>query len=358
MSLLDDLSQDQLAAMLGTDRPEDFPDSAEREHPDVLSVVWPVPGDTGDKNNIYKNIPMKIPQHLIEKMSQEGVWQGSANKLSPTHRSWTAIESVAEHSWKSPETDNGAFSITPKRPMELFSEKNLGPPAGKIIRQRRSAVSFDQVTRISSETFFKMLQRLMPHVDVERTERLMPWDMWPYDPAIHLLIFVHRVDGLAPGIYFLARDETRIGFLKENLTSEISWSRLPEIPEDLPLFLVQEGDVRDLAARVSCTQEIAGDSAFSFGMLAEFSDRLQEKGAWFYPRLFWESGILGQVMYLEAENFGVRGTGIGCFFDDPVHEILGVKGEALQSLYHFTVGGPVEDTRLTTLPPYFHLKHE
>jgi hypothetical protein len=43
------------------------------------------------------------------------------------------------------------------------------------------------------------------------------------------------------------------------------------------------------------------------------------------------------VLYLEAEAAGVRATGIGCFFDDPVHEIVAVKGLSLQTLYHFTV---------------------
>jgi len=31
---------------------------------------------------------------------------------------------------------------------------------------------------------------------------------------------------------------------------------------------------------------------------------------------------------------------------------LGLRGQAWQSLYHFTTGGPVDDARLTTLPPY------
>ncbi len=62
--------------------------------------------------------------------------------------------------------------------------------------------------------------------------------------------------------------------------------------------------------------------------------------------------MIGQVLYLEAESVGIRGTGIGCFFDDPVHEVFGLTGKAYQSLYHFTMGGPVEDTRLSSLPPY------
>jgi len=62
--------------------------------------------------------------------------------------------------------------------------------------------------------------------------------------------------------------------------------------------------------------------------------------------------MIGQVLYLEAEAAGLRGTGIGCFFDDGMHNLLGLKDRRYQSLYHFTVGGPLEDERLTTLPAY------
>jgi nitroreductase len=109
---------------------------------------------------------------------------------------------------------------------------------------------------------------------------------------------------------------------------------------------------RSLAASVSCGQEIAGAGVFSLGMLAEFEETLTRLGAHWYLRLFWETGMIGQVLYLEAEAKGLRGTGIGCFFDDAVHEAFGLQDSTLQSLYHFTIGGPVEDPRLTTLPVY------
>ncbi len=64
----------------------------------------------------------------------------------------------------------------------------------------------------------------------------------------------------------------------------------------------------------------------------------------FYRHLFWESGVVGQSLYLAAEAAGARATGIGCFYDDPVHDVLGFRGHAFQSLYHFTVGIPVEDS--------------
>jgi hypothetical protein len=47
---------------------------------------------------------------------------------------------------------------------------------------------------------------------------------------------------------------------------------------------------------------------------------------------------------------------MGCYFDDVVHELLGLTDHQFQDLYHFTAGGPVEDRRLTSLPPYGHLR--
>jgi hypothetical protein len=180
----------------------------------------------------------------------------------------------------------------------------------------------------------------------------MPWDLLPWEPAIHLALLVHRVDGLAPGIYLLARDPAMAGSLRQSMRQQFAWTSPPGCPEDLPLFLLEEGDARRMAVQVSCGQEIAGDSAFSLGMIAEFEPSLRQHGPWFYRRLFWETGVIGQVLYLEAEAAGVRATGIGCFFDDPVHRVLGFNDTTFQSLYHFTIGGPVEDPRLTTLPPY------
>ena len=110
--------------------------------------------------------------------------------------------------------------------------------------------------------------------------------------------------------------------------------------------------VTALRLKGETAQEIAGMGAFSLGMISDFEAMLERYGAPFYKRLFWETGLIGQVLYLEAEAAGLRSTGIGCFFDDPVHAAFGLANAEFQSLYHFTVGGAVEDDRLTTLPAY------
>lgn len=65
-----------------------------------------------------------------------------------------------------------------------------------------------------------------------------------------------------------------------------------------------------------------------------------------------EAGFLGQVLYLEAEAMGLRGTGVGCYFDDPVHELVIAGQRDAHSLYHFTIGLPVDDGRIETGPAY------
>ncbi len=351
MALLDGMEQQTVALLLGTNRVVDFQD-VEPEHPDCLAVVWPL----GDVKRAASEMPLFLDSAVVEDLAG-GPWYGKANKLSGEHGvQWDIIDEAAEASWK-PQADKlTVFLPTSSAPIsDTLHASRTTSDAGTIIRQRRSAVSFDGKTSISAATFFRMMERVMPRADRSQLDRPMPWDLWPYEPAIHLLLFVHRVDGLTPGLYFLARDPQKLPLIQQSMNTELTWAPTPGCPEDLPLYWLLEGDAKKLAIQVSCHQEIAGDSAFSFGMLAEFEGRVREEGAWWYPRLFWESGLLGQVLYLEAESAGVRATGIGCFFDDPVHEIVAVKGLSFQSLYHFTIGGPVEDGRLMTLPPYHHL---
>jgi len=160
------------------------------------------------------------------------------------------------------------------------------------------------------------------------------------------------VKGIPEGLYMLIRERNMLELFKACMHQEFRWKKPADCPENLLLYCLKEGDFRDISKSVSCGQDIAGDGVFSIGMIAQFNDLLNNNGAWFYKRLFWETGMIGHLLYLEAEAIGISATGIGCFFDDSVHEILGFSDTKFQSLYHFTIGGAVVDNRLTTLPAY------
>ena len=359
MLLLDGLADDTVAALLGVDRPGDF-EGKEREHPDCIAVIWPADRASGVPTGTSISLPLSLAPDSVRDLTRD-VWHGKANRLSRDDPvPWDIIDQVEAASWKS-NTEPKAVELhhdrpsveTPVDPSAHAPGITPGQPgAGQVIRQRRSLLACDGKTSISAGSFFTMLARVMPRIHLDLCRRPMPWDVLPWEPAVHLALFVHRVDGLVPGLYLLVRDPATAGSLRRAMHQQFAWTSPPGCPEDLPLYLLEEGDARQLAAQVSCQQAIAGDSAFSLGMIAEFESSLRRYGPWFYRRLFWETGVIGQVLYLEAEAAGVRATGIGCFFDDPVHQVFGFNDATFQSLYHFTTGGHIEDPRLTTLPPY------
>jgi nitroreductase len=221
--------------------------------------------------------------------------------------------------------------------------------AFQIIRQRRSAVAMDGVTRMERSVFYRLLSRLQPDLNT------LPFNSLNWKPAVSLALFVHRVDEIPAGLYLLVRDSAHEASLRQSLSDEFVWQKPQHCPDDLRLYLLVQQDVKQAAQAISCHQEIAAEGVFSLGMLAHYRETLANQGAHFYPRLYWECGAIGQLLYLEAEAVGLRGTGIGCFFDDVMHQVLGITDDSWQSLYHFTLGGPLEDERLQTEPAYKHL---
>lgn len=139
------------------------------------------------------------------------------------------------------------------------------------------------------------------------------------------------------------------------MRAEFSWQKPGDCPEHIPLHLLIAANCQNAARTIACHQDIAADSAFSLAMLAEYDGVIHQAG-YLYRDLYGEAGMLGQVLYLEAEASNLRGTGIGCFFDDALHDTLGITDTSLQDVYHFTVGIPVIDQRLISLPPYGHLQ--
>jgi SagB-type dehydrogenase family enzyme len=338
----------EIGTLLGLDRDADF-GVAEREHPDAMLLV-----SARQSGLVVEEFAAATPVRV----ARSGRWHGNANRLSAHHHDdWPVIDEVAGACLKpaTQETDWQAPALP--EPARSDCERT----AVAIIRQRRSAQAFDGVGTLSAAAFYRMLDMTLPRPGVP------PWDSIGWQPRVHLALFVHRVDGLVPGLYLFLRnpqieaslrselsaefDDSRDGGARPRREHAVEWLRVEDCPEHFLLFRLAAADARQAARTLSCHQEIAADGAFSLGMLAEYAPNLTH-GPWVYRQLFWEAGILGQALYLEAEAAGVRGTGIGCYFDDAVHALLGIQGDVLQSLYHFTVGAALTDERLQTLPPY------
>ncbi|GAB6053868.1 SagB/ThcOx family dehydrogenase [Magnetospira thiophila] len=321
---------DLLAALLGLNRPSDFTER-DQELPDVLAVFGPA-----------NDIPWdRLAEHL-------GQWTGKASRVSEEQVAWPQVAQAIAATHKPP-TSPVSFEA-PQTPAAALFPRPVD--ACTVIRNRRSAQRMDGQTGMAREDFERALTRTLP-----RSNRA-PFDILPFAPALNLLLFVHAVEGLPSGLYLLNRAPHLFQDFRQACTAEaLVWDALEDTP--LPLHrLMVPADCRKIASQISCFQGIAGRGAFSLGMIGAIGPTLEQEGAWAYRRLHWEAGMIGQVLYLEAEASGLRGTGIGCFFDDEVHTLLGLGTNlqaSWQDLYHFTVGAPVEDDRLTSEPAYGQL---
>ncbi len=327
--LVQDVGTRDIGRMIGLADTASDP-SPEAEYADCLVAVGPLEDEAQLEDKPFARFD-DLP------------WSGLPNDLSPDHIEWDAIEVTAEAVRK----PTGAPRL-PAWPHDGAAGPVESGSNGlrEVVRRRRSGLAFDGQTGMPAATFFRILESCMP-----RAGRV-PFAQLPWSPRIHLALFVHRVEGLPPGLYWLQRDRASAEAVRAACREEFLWTAADGAPDSLPLSLLLPMDLRSQATTVACTQSIAGDGAFSLGMLAEFDRSLDEHGAWFYPRLYWEAGALGQTLYLEAEAVGLRSTGIGCYFDDAMHSLLGLRSNALQSLYHFTIGKQVDDPRLTDRPAY------
>lgn len=167
-----------------------------------------------------------------------------------------------------------------------------GPPAGgrsfsETVRTRRSALDFS-----GGDMSLGQLAALLTLL---------------VGPAY---LFVHRVTGLAPGLYRYtpSRDLERI----------------------------RDGDQRVAAAGLSLRQDLAGNACVLFSLFSTFSEG--------YRGAHMEAGAAGQRLYIGAEALGLQATGIGAFFDDRVWEYCGSPDA--EPVYHFAVGHAIPDERL------------
>jgi nitroreductase len=185
----------------------------------------------------------------------------------------------------------------------------------------------------------------------------------PNDLAV--LLFVHRVEGLEPGLY-LAADRwpepdpatDPATELRRALRPGLEWQDVGVESRGWHLVRLSGGDARRALTHLSSGQSAAGDGAFTALFLGRF-EALRRDGAWAYRRLHWQAGELGHRLYLGAEAEQLGATGLGGFYDARLCQLLGpaptdeAQSVGWHPLYLLAVGHRgAEDPTLE--PPYAH----
>jgi hypothetical protein len=263
-------------------------------------------------------------------------WAGRPSRLDahPLYQ-WPVIDEVAA-------ATRGALPATHAVSALIQSEHtDADIRAAQVILKRRSAQAFDGVSQMPGRVFKQILNALLPGGSPV-------WSMWNYPARVHPVLLVHRVAGIAPGLYAMPRSDAAQAAMQAAFRNTFTWQ---SADPELPLFQLVAARAGNVARKLSCHQDIASQCAVTFAMVAEFADPVAADPA-AYRHLHWEAGMLGHVITLELEASGWRGTGIGCFFDDADHEVLGLVDDRFQVIYHYAAGMALDDPRISTLPAY------
>lgn len=245
------------------------------------------------------SIPMSEPE------TSDTVWYGgTANQLSKETIAYPRIDAIhaatkrVVNSAVEP-APNGSGEI--KLPLPAQSTRSFG----EVVRSRRSALDFVGGTRSMT------LPQLSAVLEAAR----------PLLAFVQLYLYVHRVEGLAPGVYRF-------------------W------PDQSELELIKTGDQRVVAAGLSLGQDLAGNACVAFSMIGDLERAARAHGDRGYRYVYFEAGAVGHRFYLAAQALGLGATGIGAFYDEEVHRYLHVTPDQGQVVYHFAIGYPVPDPRL------------
>ncbi|MFT5836115.1 MAG: SagB-type dehydrogenase family enzyme [Sulfurimonas sp.] len=309
---LDSVSDTNISTLLGLTQKNRF---FEDETPDMLFVISP--------ENVNPEIGIDA---MLKCLPTE--FDGIANKLSSSMHKWDIIpaieEATSQEQIPQAKTQKNEIIRTPSK-----ESKDV------VLNRRSIHVMQKDISTITKEQFHNTLSSVAGSLDAKEN-------------SAHLSVFVHQVEDYQSGLYILVRNARDIDELKREMDSTFSW-RDTEFEQ---LFLLQTKDLSTNSKAISCSQDIASDGAFSLGMLCNFTSQIEKYGAHRYKELYWECGVIGQQLYLEATSMGLSGTGIGCFLDDDMHTLLGLTNNKYQILYHFTLGRGYVDSRIMTRPAY------
>ena len=257
-----------------------------------------------------------IPKCEVD--SEDAVWLGgSANALSEKTIAYPLIEGIHLATRQSSRCGTGASSAT--RAGDNFDGIKLPAPApslrsfGEVARMRRSALDFMHRGR---------------SISLRELSSILAWSgqLFSADFAtsrfVQLYLYSHSIDGLPSGVYRFR-------------------------PESAELERVKSGDQRLIAAALSLGQQLAGNACLTFSMIGDLARATDIYGDRGYRYVHFEAGAIGQCLYLAAGALGLGATGIGAFYDDEVHRHLNLTPIQGQVIYHFAIGHPVPDPRIS-----------
>ena len=246
-----------------------------------------------------------VPLH---RSSTADTWYGGEpNRLSLDPIAYPLIEDIHEATKRLRVAAGHSLIVEPSAKVDPSLASR---PLGETVRARRSALDF----RGGTMSFDELMAILRCSIGQRFASDFSA------DPNMSVFAYIHDVRDLDAGAYRYSP------------------------PGGGGLERIMSGKQRAAAAGLSLGQDLAGNACAAFSIVANLERFCETWGDRGYRYAHFEAGAIGHRMYLAAEALGLRATGIGAFFDEKVHQYLGIRDGYV--VYHFAIGHAVADDRL------------
>jgi SagB-type dehydrogenase family enzyme len=132
-------------------------------------------------------------------------------------------------------------------------------------------------------------------------------------PELELRLVVHRVEGVAPGLYRY-------------------------VPDAHGLELLEARSLAGPLERACLYQDKAASASVAFLVVGEIEAARKRAGDRSYRDLLLGAGALAERIYLGAEAIDLGARNLAAFFDDPLNELVKLDGQG-RAVVHLTVLG-------------------
>lgn len=206
----------------------------------------------------------------------------------------------------------------------------------KKILERRRVQSFEQSTQFDKtyimpyETFEQILQSLVTTLLHLRYEWL------PWRESLQFAIFIHRVAGIKPGLYVLFLNDKQMTSFRSQCKIKFKWK------ETIPryrLFLLYEAPLDEMISDICIADPFIKDSCLTMSFVTSFKPFISTYGVSMYQRLFWEAGLVAELIRLECRLEKLDTVGHPFFYEQLFERIMGISHyEEYMNTYHLSIG--------------------
>lgn len=244
---------------------------------------WGEPGEPGPR--------------LVEKQHAAALSLGSLDTVARYHECTKLVPLPGKEAAPPPEPEPRAPGTPTLElpPLEVAPERGVA----ECIWARRSALRFSRGALALWELAFVLE---------------MAQGSWAAaSPELELRLVVHRVEGVAPGLYRF-------------------------LPEAHGLEQLEARNLAGPLERACLFQEKASSAAVAFLVVGEIAAARTRAGDRSYRDLLLGAGALAERIYLAAEALDLGARNLAAFFDDPLNELARLDGRE-RAVVHLTVLG-------------------